>query len=133
MSKKVVSIVALVVLLLTLVVNAFAIEPMMDISRAAGEVKVAAYVTFDKDGNAKATGSVTTLPANYTAKVTVELQKKSGGSWVKVKEGTGGRSACALSKATSGVSYRAHATYDIWDNNGKKLDVQPKNSGSKTY
>ena len=132
MLKKAAPVVLLTVLLLTLVAVASATEPLMISSRSVGEIKVNASVSFS-NGKAKATGTVPIVPAGCTAKVTVELQRKSDNSWIKVTRTTGGRSAYATSTAKTGTEYRTYATCRLYDSTGELIDSVSQTSGSKPH
>ena len=120
MSKKVVSIVTLVVLLLTLAATAFAIEPI-DFTRGGAGTRL----------NVSLTISSNKLGDNCSAATTVKLQRKSGGSWVTIKEKDGGRNVSFtvdLSKGNN--SYRVYSTSKI---SGEATDSIKGTSGTKTY
>lgn len=130
MSKKVVSIVTLVVLLLTLAATAFAIEPI-DFTRGGAGTRLNVSLTISSNGKATASASVTKLGDNCSAATTVKLQRKSGGSWVTIKEKDGGRNVSFtvdLSKGNN--SYRVYSTSKI---SGEATDSIKGTSGTKTY
>ena len=124
MSKKVTSVIILVVLLVSFVTSVFA-SPMMFFSVA--ENKIGATISIS-NGKVKAEGTVIkTAPGNSTD-LTVKLQKKSGKGWTDVSTGTGSTYASVSETAVKGETYRAYVTCTINDK-----DTITKTSGSKTY
>lgn len=124
MSKKVTSVIILVVLLVSIVTSVFA-SPMMLF--AVIENKIGASISIS-NGNVTVEGTVIkTAPGNST-ELTVTLQKKSGNRWTNVKTGTGSSYASTSDTAVKGETYRAYVKCTI---NG--TDTITKTSGSKTY
>ena len=124
MSKKVTSVIVLVVLLLSIVTSVCA-SPVMLFS--VGENKIGATISISK-GIVKAEGTVIKTASGNSTELTVILQKKSGKGWSDVSTGTGSTYASVSETAVKGETYRAYVKCVINDK-----DIITKTSGAKTY
>ena len=125
MSKKVTSVIVLVVMFLSIVTSVFA-TPMLRFAPAGSSFK--ASVSFSK-GKVNAVGTVLKTAPDSTASFVVVLQKKNGQNWTDVTTNTGSAAeVCASANAVKGETYRAHVTCTF-----SGADPVIKTSGAKTY
>ena len=129
MVKKLVSLLALI-LIVTAIASVSVAESIQPY--AAVECRAIAVISIS-GGKAQAIGNAASIPDGYTVSTSVILQKKSGGSWIKVTSSSGSNEACASSTATKGVTYRAYATCKLYNSEGDFVDSISATSASKTY
>ena len=95
-----------------------------------GGVNITAKIA--KSGNTVQAIGLVSVPPNYSAKLTVCLQRKVGNGWYSFKSSTGTIEACASATIVSGTTYRAHVVVYLTNPNGDK-STYTKDSPSKTY
>ena len=95
-----------------------------------GGVSITAKIA--KSGNTVQAIGLVSVPPNYSAKLTVCLQRKVGNGWYSFKSSTGTIEACASATIVSGTTYRAHVVVYLTNPNGDK-STYTKDSPSKTY
>ena len=137
MRKKIVSIVALVIVLVTVACTVFA-ESLIGGGSGwrynAGAVSITAHVHISGK-SVVGTGTAVCGNENYTAKVTVSLEKKKeGGDWTAMSGSvTKTKRATTTKSATKKMSYRAFVSCEVFDENGNSKGTITKYSGTTTY
>lgn len=129
MPKKTISIITLVVLLLTLAATASAVEPTNTICSVAGtRLNVSLSIS---NGKATASAAVAKLADGCSASTIVKLQRKSGNSWVTIKEKKGGRNVSfTVNLSKDNNIYRVYSSSII---SGQISDTICGTSGTKIY
>ena len=124
MQKKIVSILALVVLLVTVAGMALAGGSASVAPCAAGDTVM--NIDICKSGSSiKGGATAVTHKTGCTAYVTASLQKKEGKKWVSVDTKTKEKSVCFSVKLEKGASYRVVASCKVKDKDGNVKDSIP--------
>ncbi len=134
MLKKIVSIIALVVLVVTAASMAFAGGGSISGVPAcnAGAVTMNVKLSF-VNGTVRGNGNACVFTEGCTASVKAVLHKKQGGKWVRVSSVTQTKSATATCSAVKGTTYRVTVSCEVKDANGKVVDSLPEITSTKTY
>ena len=130
MLKKICSVLLLVTILATVISTVFAIEQFPDATRDIPGVSM--NVSIKKNGNKiKGSAGVTNLNGG-SVKMTVQVQKKTGSKWTKVKGKSGGDETYVEADYAKGT-YRTYVEWTYTDTQGKVHQMTPSKSKEKTF
>lgn len=127
MAKRICSMLLVLCLLLGMVAKAEEIQPFADAT-----TKMAVKL-MSTGGNVKAGALIVQLPAGYSGRLTIVIQKQVGTSWKGIANKEGGNDVTVTAVAEAGTTYRAFAICRVYDSEGKYIECMTATSEPLTY
>lgn len=127
MAKRIWSMLLVLCLLLGMVAKAEEIQLFAD---ATTKIAVKLVST---GGNVKAGALIVQLPAGYSGRLTIVIQKQVETSWKGIANKEGGNEVTVTAVAEAGTTYRAFAICRVYDSEGKYIECMTATSEPLTY